>query len=338
MRTTHPPRHRPRRAGAPARPAVGAGARLLLRQRRGPPARRHGLSTALLAVGRDLRRGEAAAPSPRSASCCRANWPDRDPELARLRAIRYLLADRAGAAARRLGQERTGDAGPRSRPGSASRSARTPSPDALILRYLAAFGPASVTDAQTWSWLTGLRDGRRAAAARARTFRDEAGRELFDLPDAPRPDPDTPAPLRFVPEYDNLLLSHADRTRVIADEHRERVFTKGAFLVDGFVHGTWKIARQRNAATLQLEPFRPLSKKDANAVTARGHAPAELRGAGSRKRGTCGSPPRAEARRPGTRNEQAARGWPRFVGSAPDSPSSIALFERCSTSRMRAEN
>src|SRR6266568_1819688 len=101
-------------------------------------------------------------------------------------------------------------------------------------------------------------------------LRDEAGNELFDLPEAPRPDPDTPAPPRFLPEYDNLLLSHADRSRVIAVEHRERVFTKGSLLVDGFVVGTWRIARERAAAGLIVEPFRRLSKREAAAVTAEG--------------------------------------------------------------------
>ena len=73
------------------------------------------------------------------------------------------------------------------------------------------------------------------------TFRDERDRELFDLPEAPRPDADTPAPPRFLPEYDNALVSHADRRRIIDAEHRERVFTKGTLLVDGFVQGTWKL-------------------------------------------------------------------------------------------------
>jgi hypothetical protein len=137
-------------------------------------------------------------------------------------------------------------------------------PDALILRYLAAFGPASATDIQAWSGLPGLTGVMNDLRPQLRVFRDERRRELFDLPDAPRPSEDTPVGPRFVADFDNLILSHADRTRVIADEHRRVVVTNNGqvlstFLVDGFVAGTWKVSRIRKTATLTLSPFTPLS-------------------------------------------------------------------------------
>jgi hypothetical protein len=141
----------------------------------------------------------------------------------------------------------------------------------LVIRYLAAYGPAGAHDMQTWSGLTRLREVFDRLRPRLRVFRDEHGTELFDLPDAPRPDPATPAPPRFLPEYDNLLRSHADRTHVLPDGHRDRLATpndapRPAFLVNGFVHGTWKITRSRGTATLTIEPFAPLADDDATAL------------------------------------------------------------------------
>ena len=142
--------------------------------------------------------------------------------------------------------------------------------DTLVLRYLGAFGPATVNDLQTWSWLTRLREVVERLRPQLCSFRDEAGRELFDLPDAPRPDPETPAPPRFLPEYDNLLLSHADRSRVIADSHRARLFTRGAVLVDGFAVGAWTLSRERDRATLRIDPFHALPERDTAAMAEEG--------------------------------------------------------------------
>src|SRR5215204_5061886 len=107
------------------------------------------------------------------------------------------------------------------------------------------------------------------------TFRDERGNELFDLPDAPLPDPDIPTSPRFVPEYGNLVLSHAGRGRVISDEHRKKVFLSAAtvrvtFLIDGFVRGAWKVEKARKTATLLIEPFESLSTGDRDVLSDEG--------------------------------------------------------------------
>jgi len=148
------------------------------------------------------------------------------------------------------------------------------SPERMIVRYLAAFGPASVADVQEWSGVKGLRAVVETLRPRLRSFRDEAGRELFDLPDAPRPGPEVPAPPRFLPEYDNIILSHADRSRMLSDADRRAVWTRNGLLatalVDGRVAATWKIARDRSGATLVVDPLKRISRQDRAALLEEG--------------------------------------------------------------------
>ncbi|MFJ6935115.1 winged helix DNA-binding domain-containing protein [Streptomyces sp. NPDC101132] len=150
--------------------------------------------------------------------------------------------------------------------------------DATVLRYLAAFGPASVQDMQTWAGLTRLRDAFERLRPRLLTFRSDSGTELFDLPEAPRPDEDTPAPARFLPEFDNLLLSHADRTRLVPEEYRGRTWqgnqARCTFLVDGFLAGTWRLEQPKGgaAAVLTVEPFGRLTRQQRAELTAEGQA------------------------------------------------------------------
>ena len=132
----------------------------------------------------------------------------------------------------------------------------TGSVDGLILRYLRAFGPASVPDMRVWSGLAGLREIVEKMRPRLRVFRDEAGTELVDVPEGPTPDSDTPAPPRFLPEYDNLLLSHANRSRFFLGDLTPPGWV-GNVLIDGFYAGHWKVDRQRGAIRLLVAVKKP---------------------------------------------------------------------------------
>ena len=147
-----------------------------------------------------------------------------------------------------------------------------PSLDEVVLRYLGAFGPATAADVATWSRLTGLAAVLERLRPRLETFRDERGRELFDLLDAPRPGESVPAPVRFLPEYDNVLLSHADRSRMVRAGVREGLagriegLNHGSVLVDGFFTGMWR----PEGTELVVRLGARLSKRASAAVVAEG--------------------------------------------------------------------
>ena len=147
--------------------------------------------------------------------------------------------------------------------------------DDVVLRFLAAFGPASVKDVQKWSMLTRLGAVLDRLRPRLVTFRDEAGTELFDLPDAPRPDPGVPAPVRFLPEFDNVLLSYAGFDRVMDPAHKRTIFTVngrilGTVLVAGFAAATWRVDVGKGRATLTVTPLTAIAARDRRSVAAEG--------------------------------------------------------------------
>ncbi|MGI5350541.1 winged helix DNA-binding domain-containing protein [Streptomyces sp. CA-250714] len=150
-----------------------------------------------------------------------------------------------------------------------SPDAADPVGQALIRRYLAAFGPAASADLRAWCGLAGLPAAVAAIREELITFRDERGRELLELPDAPRPDPDTPAPVRFLPAFDNAILGYHDRSRIIDDEHRGlSVAGARVVLVDGRVAATWTV----EAGTVLVTPLRRFSRTDRAAVAEEGRA------------------------------------------------------------------
>jgi winged helix DNA-binding protein len=136
----------------------------------------------------------------------------------------------------------------------------------LILRYLAAFGPASVRDMQAWSGMTRLRPAFEELRSWLCTFRNEAGAELFDLPDAPRPGPDVPAPVRFLPQFDNVLYGHADRARIVRPDQPWQLLSEAAVIVDGRVRALWRIKTVSGTAVLTIRPLEPLSAPESAAV------------------------------------------------------------------------
>lgn len=157
--------------------------------------------------------------------------------------------------------------------------ASDPAPDDLVLRYLRAFGPASTADVRTWSGLADVRATVERLRPRLRSYRDASGRELFDVADGRLASPDEPAPPRFLGEYDNVFLSHADRSRITGDLAWGGAYArKGAFFVDGFLAGPWQLGRDGDRVTLVLEPHRPLSTSERAAAEEEAHGLGRLLG------------------------------------------------------------
>jgi DNA glycosylase AlkZ-like len=200
----------------------------------------------------------------------RERWPDR-PEIALAQTARALvpmvqlpprgLWRRSGRALHGLATDQL------DRPFAAD-----PAPDGLVLRYLAAFGPATVADVQNWSGLTRLAEVVERLRPGLRTDRAQDGRELLDLPDAPRAEPDLPAPVRFLPQYDNVLLGHADRSRIVpagAAALFDEQFHWSPVLVDGVLRASWRLDRKAGVLHVRAPG---LSRPERSAVAVEGLA------------------------------------------------------------------
>ena len=149
-----------------------------------------------------------------------------------------------------------------------------PAPEKLVLRYLKAFGPASVADVRAWSGVSNLAPLFERLRPRLVTFRDQRGTELFDLPGAPLPNADTPAPPRFLPSYDNVIIAFANRERILpgGGPIPFRNINAGTFLLDGFFAGFWRVKHEKGKATLVIEPRARVGRGDKAALTAEGRA------------------------------------------------------------------
>jgi hypothetical protein len=223
---------------------------------------------AVLTRARELLEARPMTPSEVGAALS-PGWPDRDaPSLAY--AARFLLPlvqvppralwGRTGRPTNTTAEAWLG----------ASMSAE-PSIDDLVLRYLAVFGPATVSDIRIWSWLTGLREVVDRLRPRLRTFRDEAGRELFDVEDGLIADEGLPAPIRFLPQYDNVFLSHDDRSRILVDDVTiEELAWKGGVLIDGYLSAAWRIRRDKQAATMTVTLYVPATGEQRAEIEAEG--------------------------------------------------------------------
>ena len=146
----------------------------------------------------------------------------------------------------------------------------------LVRRYIRAFGPVNAADMATWSRLTRIGPEFEAIKKELVTFEDVDGRTLYDFPDAPRPQADTPAPIRFLPLYDNVYLGYENRRRMLSEEtaHLINMFQnfKPAVLIDGTANAGWTISVKKGEAVLEIEPYRKLLKREMREIEAEGSA------------------------------------------------------------------